>query len=72
MALDKTKLKTDLKTLFDAAFKNNYAQDKIAEELANLIDGYVKSADITGVEVNVTKNGAPVGTGTQTNTVKLT
>jgi len=73
MALDKTKLQTALGTLFQAAYDQNFDKTKVAEELAALIDAYVKTADITGVMVDVTAVAGTtvIGKGTQTNTVKL-
>jgi hypothetical protein len=73
MALDKNQLKTNLATLFQAASDHNYDKAKVAEELASLIDAYVRTADITGVQVDV-KNvpgTTLIGKGIQTNTVKL-
>lgn len=73
MALNKDALKTTLETLFQAAFDNNYEKAKMAEELAKVIDDYLKTADITGVVVQVRNpSNVVIGTGTQTNTVKLT
>jgi hypothetical protein len=73
MALNKDALKATLETLFQAAFDNNYEKAKMAEELAKVIDDYLKTADITGVVVQVRNpSNVVIGTGTQTNTVKLT
>jgi hypothetical protein len=73
MALDKTKLQTDLGALFQAAFDQSYDKAKVAEQLAALIDAYVRTAEITGVKVDVMNVAGTtlIGKGTQTNTVKL-
>lgn len=73
MALDKNQLTTGLLALFQAASDQNYDKAKVADELAKLIDAYVRTADITGVKVDVKDVPGTnlIGRGTQTNTVKL-
>ena len=47
MALDKTKLEADIKTLAKDVLENNKTSDDFAKGLANLIDAYVRSQTIT-------------------------
>jgi len=73
MTLDKGALINALTTLFASAYKQNWTQDKVASELANAIDTYVRGADVTGVTVQVTDpaTNKVIGNGTQTGTGKL-
>lgn len=73
--LVKTTLKNDLKAIFDAlkdydgsaGQSQDEAIDKLATDLANAIDSYIKSATITSVPALTSPSG-PV-TGTITNTI---
>ena len=73
--LVKTTLKNDLKAVFDAlkdydgsaGQSQDEAIDKLAADLANAIDSYIKSATITSVPA-LTSPAGPV-TGTITNTI---
>jgi len=75
MALVKTVLKNDLKAVFDALKKfdgsdgksQDEAIEKLANDLADAIDSYIKSATITSVPVLTSPSG--LVTGTITNTI---
>lgn len=64
MALNKPKFQTDVKNLLDVMFSKTDNPDQarkfFADELVNLIDGYIKSATITLpiATVNVTGTAA--------------
>lgn len=75
MPLNKTKLKSDIKSLLqDMMKKEKDATDEFADKLATIIDTYVKGATITvaaGIPVStagtaVAQTGATTGPGTAT------
>ena len=70
MALNKTKLASDIQAAFDQAKQQATPDDaakKLVGLLADAIEAYVKSGEVTGITVNVQNT-----TGTQTAPVKLT
>jgi hypothetical protein len=68
VALDKTKLATDIKAAFDAAKASASAEEaagKLVDLLATAIESYIKSAQVAGITVTVQgaagTQSAPVG-----------
>jgi hypothetical protein len=53
MALDKARLKTDLKTMADSANAEKWNQDQTLQALADAIDRFVRGADVIGVKVAI-------------------
>lgn len=70
MALDKSKFISDLKKMMDDAYEQNWSKQMVAEELAAIIDTYIRSADVTGITTDVTVEGK-AGVGTQSGTGHL-
>jgi phosphoenolpyruvate carboxylase len=72
MALNKSQLAQLLKTTFQSAKDNAWSSDQVADALADAINTFVLTADVTGVQVSVVNtNNVNIGTGTQTGTGKL-
>lgn len=72
MALDKNSLAQALKTTFKSSKDNSWSSDQVADALADAINTFVLSAQVTGVNVNVVNNAnQPIGTGAQTGTGQL-
>ena len=53
MALDKARLKTDLKAMADSANAEKWNQDQTLQALADAIDRFVRGADVIGVKVAI-------------------
>lgn len=69
MALDKSKLKSDIKSILtDMMNREQNSFDEFADRLATAIDGYVKKAEIEYVS-GLANNGGPV-TGTFVGNIK--
>ena len=64
MGLDKASLKSGLKSLYDSArVGSGISDDAFADQMANLIDAYVKGADVT-VSVTGVESGGSTAPGT--------
>lgn len=72
MPLNKSTLSDALKGVFKQALEESWTSDQVADGLADAIDTFVRSADVTSVAVTV-KNASNVviGSGTQTGVGKL-
>jgi hypothetical protein len=70
MPLNRNALEQTLKQVFRDAKKHGWTADKVAEELADAIDAFVKTGQITGLQVSVAI-GAVTHTGNQSNTVHV-
>ena len=72
MALDKNALTANLKSTFERSKTEGWAADQVAAALADAIEGFVRTADVSGVSVAVTDTGGHnIGTGAQTGAVHL-
>jgi hypothetical protein len=72
MALNKSQLAQLLKTTFQSAKDNSWSSDQVADSLADAINTFVLTAEVSGVQVSVVNsNNVVIGTGTQTGTGKL-
>lgn len=73
MALDKPALVTALQTAFKAGMDDpDWTVAQAAGALADAIDAYVRTGEISGVESDVTDTGGnPIGHAVQTAAVKL-
>lgn len=66
MPLDKQTLTATIKATFKSAKEEEWTADQVAEALADAIDAFVKSGDVTGITTEVKDGDNIIGTGTQT------
>lgn len=73
MPLDKPQLAAALEAAFQMGMDDpGWTLQQAAAAMADAIDVYVRTADVTGVATNVTDPGnAPIGTGAQVGTGTL-
>jgi hypothetical protein len=62
MALNKTTLKNDLKTVFDSAKAEAWTTGQVAQAMSDAIDAYVRAADVKQVKVDL-DSGNQTGAG---------
>lgn len=74
MPLDKPALTNALKAAFEAGMADeNWTLTQAAQAMADAIDSYVRTADVTGITADVVDTGGnPLGTAVQTGTGQLT